>query len=116
MKKTLLMLFIIVIIGNTKDLNIPIKIYSDPVPYFIVDKKKNINSNKYLRSIITKRVGKYETIYSSRLHDCKNNVFKGLGSSETLDGLKTAKGNDQWIEIVEGSIAYEIGLIVCNDK
>lgn len=75
-----------------------------------------VNNNKNLRSIVTKRVGSSGVTYSKRLYDCKNNTVKYLGTGNSIEAMNKSKEDAKMSPILNGSIAYEIGLIICKNK
>ncbi len=92
----------------------PIVINSDTAKYFVLEKNMKVKNNKNLRSIVTKRVGSSGVSYSKRLYDCKNNTVKYLGSGDTIEQMNKSKEDVKMSPIVNGSIAYEVGLIICK--
>lgn len=99
---------------NTPMEGTPITINSDTARYFVLEKQMKVDNNKNLRSIVTKRVGSSGVTYSKRLYDCKNNTVKYLGSGDTLEKMNTSKLDTKMSAIFDGSIAYEVGLIICK--
>lgn len=99
---------------NTTKEGTPIVISSDTAKYFVLEKNMKVNNNKDLRSIVTKRVGSSGVSYSKRLYDCKNNTVKYLGSGDTIEQMNKSKEDVKMSPIVNGSIAYEVGLIICK--
>lgn len=84
---------------------------SDPkAQFFILDKK----NNGYERTIITKRVGPSGTSYSKRLYDCKDNTVKYLGTGDSLAEMESSKPDPKMGPIVQGSIAYYVGIEACK--
>lgn len=92
----------------------PIVINSDTAKYFVLEKNMKVNNNKNLRSIVTKRVGSSGTTYSKRLYDCKNNTVKYLGTGDSIEAMNKSKEDEKMGAIFNGSIAYEVGLIICK--
>lgn len=66
------------------------------------------------RTIVTKRTGPSGTSYSKRLYNCSEGTVKYLGSGDSLDGMRRSKPDSRLGLIVEGSIAYYVGLEVCR--
>lgn len=119
--KVLIVLSILVILSvnlfsNMNEEGTPIVIKSDIGKYFILEKNLKVNSNKDLRSIVTKRVGSSGTTYSKRLYDCKNNTVKYLGTGDSIDAMNKSKEDANMSPIFTGSIAYEVGLIICSSN
>lgn len=114
-----LSVFVILSVNMFADINnegTPITINSDIAKYFVLEKNLKVNTNKNLRSIVTKRVGSSGTTYSKRLYDCKNNTVKYLGTGDSIDAMNKSKEDTNMSPIVTGSIAYEVGLIICSDN
>lgn len=112
-------IFVVLSVNLFADINnegTPITINSDSAKYFVLEKKFNVNSNKNLRSIVTKRVGSSGTTYSKRLYDCKNNTVKYLGTGDSIEAMNKSKEDANMSPIFTGSIAYEVGLIICNSN
>lgn len=101
---------------STPNEGTPIVIKSDIGKYFVLEKNLKVNSNKDLRSIVTKRVGSSGTTYSKRLYDCKNNTVKYLGTGDSIDAMNKSKEDANMSPIFTGSIAYEVGLIICSSN
>ncbi|MDP1927083.1 MAG: hypothetical protein Q8K62_01090 [Thiobacillus sp.] len=89
----------------------PLHIPSDPKASYLVLEKGGSGSQ---RTIVTKRTGSSGTSYSKRLYDCSNGTVKYLGSSDSLDGMRRSKPDPRMGPIVEGSIAYYVGLEACR--
>ncbi len=103
-------------LANTPNEGTPIVITSDTAKYFVLEKNMKVNNNKNLRSIVTKRVGSSGVTYSKRLYDCKNNTVKYLGTGNSIEAMNKSKEDAKMSPILNGSIAYEIGLIICKNK
>lgn len=99
---------------NTANEGTPIVINSDTAKYFVLEKNMKVNNNKDLRSIVTKRVGSSGVSYSKRLYDCKNYTVKYLGTGDTIEQMNKSKEDVNMGAITYGSIAYEVGLIICK--
>lgn len=84
---------------------------SDPKAQFFVLEKGGSGAE---RTIVTKRVGPSGTSYSKRLYDCKNNTVKYLGSGDSLAEMASSEPDPKMGPIVEGSIAYYVGLEACK--
>ncbi len=89
----------------------PLHIPSDAKASYLVLEKGGSGSQ---RTIVTKRTGSSGTSYSKRLYDCSNGTVKYLGSSDSLDSMKRSKPDPKMGPIVEGSIAYYVGLEACR--
>jgi hypothetical protein len=90
-----------------KQLHVP----SDPKATFFVLERGGKGAE---RTIVTKRVGPSGTTYSRRLYNCTNNTVKYLGSGETLSDMNSSKPDPSMVPIVEGAIAYYVGLEACK--
>jgi hypothetical protein len=66
------------------------------------------------RTILTKRVGPSGVSYSERLFNCANNTGKYLGTGNSLTEMAASKADPNMGSIVNGSIAYYIGLEACK--
>lgn len=99
---------------NTANEGTPIVINSDTAKYFVLEKNMKVNNNKDLRSIVTKRVGSSGVSYSKRLYDCKNKMVKYLGTGDTIEQMNKSKEDSKMGAIFNGSVAYEISLIICK--
>ena len=104
------------VFADTNNDGTPITINSDIGKYFVLEKNMKVNNNKNLRSIVTKRVGSSGVSYSKRLYDCKNNTVKYLGTGDSIDAMNKSKEDVNMSSVVAGSIAYEVGLIICSDN
>lgn len=89
----------------------PLHVPSDAKASYLVLEKGGSGSQ---RTIVTKRTGSSGTSYSKRLYDCSNGTVKYLGSSDSLEGMKRSKPDPKMGPIVEGSIAYYVGLEACR--
>jgi hypothetical protein len=89
----------------------PISVPSDPKAQFFVLEK---GGKGVERTILTKRVGPSGTTYSKRLYNCADNTVKYLGSGETQESMTASKADQKMAPIVEGSIAYYVGVEACN--
>ncbi|MFA6741012.1 MAG: hypothetical protein WCR78_05915 [Arcobacteraceae bacterium] len=118
MKKLIVLSIVSVLSVNVfADINnegTPIVINSDKAKYFVLEKNMKVNNDKNLRTIVTKRVGSSGTTYSKRLYSCKNNTVKYLGTGDSIDAMNKSKEDVNMSPIVSGSIAYEVGLIICK--
>jgi len=97
----------VITFSGEKQLNVP----SDPkATFFILEKGgKGIE-----RTIVTKRVGPSGTTYSRRLYNCTNNTVKYLGSGDTMSAMISSKADPSMAPIVQGAIAYYVGLEACK--
>ena len=95
------------VFGAEKPLNIP----SDSKAQFFVLEK---GGNGVRRTIVTKRIGSSGTSYSKRLYNCSNNTVKYLGTGDSLAEMAASKPDPNMAPIVEGSIAYYVGIEACK--
>lgn len=97
----------IITFSGEKKLNIP----SDPKATFFIMEK---GGKGVERTIVTKRVGPSGTTYSRRLYNCTNNTVKYLGSGDTMSAMNSSKADPSMAPIVQGAIAYYVGLEACR--
>lgn len=89
----------------------PLSVPSDPKAQFFVLEK---GGNGVERTIVTKRVGSSGTGYSKRLYNCTNSTVKYLGSGDSLAAMAASKADPNMGPIVNGSIAYYVGVEACK--
>ncbi|HSI45113.1 MAG TPA: hypothetical protein VK950_02960 [Methylophilus sp.] len=89
----------------------PLGVPSDPKAQFFVLEKGGNGSE---RTIVTKRVGSSGTSYSKRLYNCKNSTVKYLGTGDSLTEMTSSRADQNMGPIVEGSIAYYVGVEACK--
>lgn len=97
----------ITVFGSEKQLNIP----SDPKAQYFILEKGGKGTN---RTIVTKRVGSSGISYSKRLYNCANDTVKYLGTGSSIEEMSTSKADPSMGPIVQGSIAYYVGLEACK--
>jgi hypothetical protein len=97
----------IITFSGEKQLSVP----SDPKATFFILEKGGKGAE---RTIVTKRVGPSGTTYSRRLYNCTNNTVKYLGSGETMSAMNSSKADPSMAPIVQGAIAYYVGLEACR--
>ena len=114
--KSEIMKFRIVLIGlfvatsalaTESTLNVP----SDSKAQFFVLEKDGKGAQ---RTIVTKRVGSSGTSFSKRLYNCNDNTVKYLGTGDSLASMATSKADPNMASIVQGSIAYYVGVEACK--
>lgn len=89
----------------------PLSIPSDSkAQYFVLEK----NGDGVERTIVTKRIGSSGTSYSRRLYNCANNTVKYLGTGDSLEEMSTSKPDPNMTPIIDGSIAYYVGIEACK--
>lgn len=84
---------------------------SDPKAQFFVLEKGGSGSQ---RTIVTKRVGSSGTTYSKRLYNCADSTVKYLGTGDSLESMSKSPPDANMGPIVQGSIAYYVGLEACK--
>jgi hypothetical protein len=90
---------------------IPISIPSDANASFFVLEK----SGKGLeRTIVTKRIGSSGTSFSKRFYNCKDDTVKYIGTGDTIEAMNTSRPDLRMSSIVQGSIAYHVGIFACK--
>ena len=89
----------------------PISVPSDSKAHFFVLEKDGKGAE---RTIVTKRVGPSGTSYSKRFYNCKKNTVKYLGDGDSLAEMASSKADPSMGPIVQGSIAYYVGLEACK--
>lgn len=90
-----------------KQLGVP----SDPKAQFFVLEKGGSGSK---RAIVTKRVGPSGTSYSKRIFNCADGTVKYLGAGDSLEAMRKSNPDPNMGPIVQGSIAYYVGLEACK--
>lgn len=84
---------------------------SDPkAQFFVLD--KIVKGEE--RTIVTKRVGPSGTSYSKRLYNCTEGTMKYLGTGTSLAEMATSRADINMGPIVQGSIAYYVGVEACK--
>ncbi len=66
------------------------------------------------RTIVTKRVGSSGTSYSKRLYNCTDSTVKYLGTGDSLADMAASMADPNMGPIVQGSIAYYVGIEACK--
>lgn len=89
----------------------PLSVPSDAKAQFFVLEKGGSGSQ---RTIITKRVGSSGTSYSKRLYNCADSTVKYLGTGDSLEDMNKSNPDPNMGPIVQGSIAYYVGLEACK--
>jgi len=89
----------------------PLSVPSDPKAQFFILEKGGSGSE---RTIVTKRVGSSGSNYSKRLYNCSNFTVKYLGTGDSLEAMSKSKPDANMSPIVQGSIAYYIGIEACK--
>ncbi len=84
---------------------------SDPKAQFFVLEKSGSGSQ---RTIVTKRVGSSGASYSKRLYNCADSTMKYLGTGDSLASMNKSNPDPNMSPIVQGSIAYYVGLEACK--
>ncbi len=90
-----------------KQLSVP----SDPKAQFFVLEK---GGNGSQRTIVTKRVGPSGTGYSKRIFNCADGTVKYLGTGDSLEVMRKSNPDLNMGAIIQGSIAYYVGLEACK--
>jgi hypothetical protein len=92
-----------------------------PVPPFTVpsDAKANFyflekGGEGNERTIVTKCEGPSGITFSKRLYNCVDHTVKYLGTGDSLEAMVTSAADPAMAPIVEGSIAYYVGLQACR--
>lgn len=92
-----------------------------PIPPFTVP--SDAKANFYVlekggqgneRTIVTKRAGPSGISYSKRLYNCADHTVKYLGTGDSLAAMAVSAADPAMVPIVEGSIAYYVGLQACG--
>lgn len=78
--------------------------------FFVLEKGGSGNQ----RTIVTKRVGSSGTSYSKRLYNCTDNTVKYIGSGDSLSAMAASRADPNMGPIVQGSIAYYVGIEACQ--
>ena len=94
-------------LATESTLNVP----SDSKAQFFVLEKDGKGAQ---RTIVTKRVGSSGTSFSKRLYNCNDNTVKYLGTGDSLASMATSKADPNMASIVQGSIAYYVGVEACK--
>lgn len=94
-------------IAAEKPLNVP----SDSKAQFFVLEKGGSGSQ---RTIVTKRVGSSGTSYSKRIYNCTDSTVKYLGTGDSSEAMHKSNPDPNMGPIVQGSIAYYVGLEACK--
>jgi hypothetical protein len=89
----------------------PFAVPSDPKAQYVVLQKEGKGAE---RTIVTKREGTSGVSFARRLYNCTDNTVKYLGSGETLAGMAVSRPDPRMSTIVQGSIAYYIGVEACR--
>jgi len=90
---------------------IPLSVPSDSKAQFFVLEKGGTGAQ---RTIVTKRVGSSGTSYSKRLYNCTDSTVKYLGTGDSLDAMAASSADPNMGPIVQGSIAYYVGVEACK--
>lgn len=88
-----------------------VSVPSDPKAQFFALEKGGSGSE---RTIVTKRVGTSGVSYSKRLYNCANSTVKYLGTGDSLDAMSRSMPDPNMGPIVQGSIAYYVGIEACK--
>lgn len=64
---------------------------------------------------IVQRSGAYFTSYTKLELDCANRIVRHMGMYNSLAGLEKAQFDQMQGPIIEGSIAAEVGKVLCKD-
>ena len=89
----------------------PLSVPSDPKAQFFVLEKGGSGTQ---RTIVTKRVGPSGIGYSKRLYNCTDSTVKYLGTGDSLAAMVASKADPNMGPIVQGSIAYYVGVEACK--
>lgn len=89
----------------------PLSIPSDSKAQFFVLEKGGSGAQ---RTIVTKRVGSSGTSYSKRLYNCADSTVKYLGTGDSLAAMAASRADPNMGPIVQGSIAYYVGVEACK--
>jgi len=89
----------------------PFTIPSDSKANFYVLEKGGQGNE---RTIVTKREGPSGVSYSKRLYNCAEHTVKYLGTGDSLAAMTASAADPAMAPIVEGSIAYYVGLQACG--
>jgi hypothetical protein len=68
------------------------------------------------RKIITRREGPSGITYTTRIYNCQTGKFKGMGSAETPERMRSSKVETRWADRVPGSIADVVGDRACAKR
>ncbi len=89
----------------------PLKIDSDiKAEYFVVEKAGTPEQP----TLLVKRVRAGVTSYSKRLFDCAGQLYKDLGSGETVEAVAESRPDDDLVPAEEGTIAYQLWKHACG--
>lgn len=86
--------------------------YDPDVEYSVVS---TVETNSELQATV-KRAGTYFTSYTKLQLDCVSKSVRQMGSYSSIQGLESAEFDQIEGRIVGGSIADEVGKIVCKDS
>lgn len=89
----------------------PLSVPSDSKAQFFVLEKGGSGTQ---RTIVTKRVGSSGTSYSKRLYNCADSTVKYLGAGDSLAAMAASRADANMGPIVQGSIAYYVGVEACK--
>jgi hypothetical protein len=89
----------------------PFTVPSDAKANFYVLEKGGVGNE---RTIVTKREGPSGVTYSKRLYNCVDHTVKYLGTGESMEAMAVSPADPAMAPIVEGSIAYYVGLQACQ--
>ncbi len=78
--------------------------------YFVLEK----GGKGAERTIVTKRVGTSGTSYSKRLYNCTDSTVKYLGTGDSLAKMAASRADPNMGPIVNGTIAYYVGVEACK--
>jgi len=106
-----LVLLVLIISVSALAAETPLSVPSDPKAQFFVLEKGGSGSQ---RTIVTKRVGSSGTSYSKRLYNCADSTVKYLGTGDSLEAMSKSNPDPNMSPIVQGSIAYYVGLEACK--
>lgn len=111
-KSSSILLLFLVNNSYAKEIELP-KSSGDKGNYYLV----NVEKTGSTFTVLHKRVGTYETVYSKTEINCSKKQFKGLGESEIgFEEITHYKGSN-WVDILDGSSkAYLVNYICKNYK
>ncbi len=89
----------------------PLSVPSDSKAQFFVLEKGGKGAE---RTIVTKRVGPSGTSFSKRLYNCTGSTVKYLGTGDSLAEMASSRADPKMGPIVQGSIAYYVGVEACK--
>ena len=106
-----LVYFALIVSASALAAEMPLSVPSDAkAQYFILEK----GGSGSQRTIVTKRVGSSGTSYSKRLYNCADDTVKYLGTGDSLNAMSKSNPDPNMAPIVQGSIAYYVGLEACK--